>query len=811
MKYAEIVLPLPLAQTYTYAVPDEMQDEIAVGMRVVVHFGARKFYTGIVSELHDRTAAGRLKAIELLLDARPLVLPSQLHFWQQLSDYYRAPLGDLYRAALPTGLKLESETVVTLADRDDTEFTLSKKEALVYDFLSDRGTLTPSEINRLGDCNLMPSIQRLLEKGLVVVNEALSQDFKPKQITLVAAAVDFGDEAVVEQALQLIKRAKKQQELLHLFFDLSSASDDRRVERSALMAHGDYSAALRALVERGLIRLESRQVSRLASGGAGEEAHPLSEAQQQAFEGINSDFENRDTILLHGVTSSGKTEIYLHLIEQAIRQGKQVLYLVPEIGLTTQLTMRLNRVLGDRMRVYHSRFSDNERIEVWQSLLNDNAPSVVLGVRSSVFLPFKNLGLIIVDEEHDASYKQYDPSPRYNARHAALFLAQLHGAKTLLGSATPSVESYCLALQQRFGLVELSQRYGDIRLPEIDVVDLKESYRKKRMKGHFSLDLIDAVNRTLAAGEQVILFQNRRGYSPFVQCPSCAWVPRCIHCDVSLTYHKAFNKLTCHYCGYTIAMPERCPECGTTDISPRGFGTEQIEDEVKQLFPDQTVQRMDLDTTRRKQAFQQIITDFEQRRVAILVGTQMVTKGLDFESVGLVGILNADNLLNYPDFRAHERAFQMLAQVSGRAGRKHRQGRVVLQTSSPDNPVIKEVVAADYRHFFDRQMSEREAFNYPPYCRLVQIVVKHHDSSTLNRGAWQLAEQLRKTFGARVLGPDNPPVGRIQNQYIKHILLKIEVTASAERAKQLIDETALSLRRQADFKGLTIYLDVDPM
>ena len=516
-------------------------------------------------------------------------------------------------------------------------------------------------------------------------------------------------------------------------------------------------------------------------------------------------------MLLHGATASGKTEIYSHLIADTLERGEQVLYLVPEIALTTQLTDRLRRAFGARLGVYHSRFSDAERVEIWNNLLQGDGYQVVIGARSALFLPFEKLGLVIVDEEHDTSYKQTDSAPRYQARNAAVVLASLHGAKVILGSATPAIESYSNALTGKFGLVELPTRYADIEKPRIITVDLTEAYRKKQMTGHLSDTLIEQMRETLAAGEQVILFQNRRGFAPYVSCKACGWVPRCKHCDVSLTYHKAFNKLTCHYCGYTQTLSDLCPDCHQPTIETHGFGTEQIEKEVAELFPTQRVARMDLDTTRSKQSFARIIEAFESRSVDILVGTQMVTKGLDFEHAGLVGILNADNLLYYPDFRAHERAFQLLLQVSGRAGRQHKQGVVVLQTSSPEHPVIQQVLAGDYRAFFDKEMTERELFNYPPYCRLIQIILKHRDTQVLNRAANQLAHSLRHTFSQRVLGPDSPAISRVQNLFIKHILLKIEVAISPEQTKELVDKLAAELMQKPEFKSLLVTLDVDPM
>jgi len=605
--------------------------------------------------------------------------------------------------------------------------------------------------------------------------------------------------------------------MLMMYIDLSKCLiplKKREVSRKELLERSGASAAvLNGLVERGAMETYSKEIGRLAvSEIQTSEQYPLNEFQQKAYAEIEKQFIEKQVVLLHGVTSSGKTELYIQLINKVLAEGKQVLYLVPEIALTTQLTTRLKRVFGRKLGVYHSKFSDAERVEIWNNVLNDKTYDVIIGVRSSIFLPFRQLGLVIVDEEHESSYKQYDPAPRYHARNAAIVLASMHGAKTLLGTATPAVETYHNALTGKFGLVELNERHQEMAMPEILVVDSKEAYRKKQMESHFTPLLLEKIAKALQNKEQVILFQNRRGYAPYIECKVCAYVPHCKNCDVSLTVHKVFNTLTCHYCGYTEPIPNICPACGTPGtLATKGFGTEKIEDEIKLIFPDARVSRMDLDTTRSKKSYEKIIADFEQQKVDILIGTQMVSKGLDFERVSLVGILNADNMLNFPDFRAHERAYQLMAQVSGRAGRKNKRGTVVLQTSSPEHAVIGQVIRNDYKAMFTTQCEERKLFKYPPYFRMIQIVLRHRDPKVLNQAANKMATDLRAVFGARILGPNIPSVSRIQNMYIKHILLKFEVEASADRAKELLRQIADQVIAQPQFKALWVNLDVDPM
>ncbi len=802
MLYAEVILPFPLAQTYSYAIPENLQPTLVVGMRVVVPFGARRFFTGIVCSTSDEPPhCATLKTVVAQLDEHPIVHEAQLRFWQWLATYYRATLGDVYKVALPSALKLESETMVELAP-DANIANLSDKEQRLCALLTDGQAQTIDALNKSLDVkNAYPAIKRLLAQGIVTLHEELCEQYRPRTESYIGLK---NDGALPE----LPARAQKQRQLLEAYLTMSPQHDF--VRKSDLLQRANATSAVcKQLLDRGIFVQHERETARIKPFEKSAEAAPLTADQQRAYDEIRRRWSEKNTVLLHGVTASGKTEIYTHLMSDTAAEGKQALLLVPEIALTTQLTERLKHVFGEKMAVYHSKFSDAERVEIWNNMLGATPPQIIIGARSALFLPFRNLGLVVVDEEHDASYKQTDTAPRYHARNAALMLAAQFKAKTLLGSATPSVESYCNALNGKFGLVELKSRYAQAEPPEIVVVDLTETYRKKQMTGHLSDCLAEKIQETLSRGEQVILFQNRRGFAPYTECRQCGWTPRCPHCDVSLTYHQAFGKLTCHYCGYKQTPPAVCPDCGQPALQMHGFGTEQIEAEVAALFPEARIGRMDLDTTRQKRAFARIIGTFEARETDILVGTQMVAKGLDFDGVGLVGVLNADNLLNYPDFRAYERAFQLLTQVSGRAGRKGERGVVVLQTSQPQHPVIRDVLRGDYRSFFDREMAERSLFRYPPYYRLVQIMLKHHDASTLARAATQMANALRKTFGDLVYGPDNPPVGRVQNKFIKHIVLKIAASQSPEPAKQQVDALARALLCQPDFRALQVAWDVD--
>ena len=819
MKYIDVIVPLPLGGTFTYSVPDEWADAVRIGMRVVVPFGKKKMYTAIVSIIHTHKPEllYEVKDVICLLDHQPVLRYPQLKFWEWVGAYYQAYPGDVYQAAVPAGLKLESETRVCINPDFEAEHILSEKEQRILDALSDGKPVNVAELNKVTEIrDVLPTLKILLEKGAVEVSEELTEKFRAKTDTFVLLSEDARREENLRRSFDELGRAKKQLDVLMMYIDLSKClipNRQREVTRKELLEKSGASpAVLAALVERGVLETYQKEIGRLDISDLPTNAvYALNEFQQTALSSIEKQFKEKPVVLLHGVTSSGKTEIYIHLIQKVLDEGKQVLYLVPEIALTTQLTSRLKRVFGKRLGVYHSKFSDAERVEIWNNVLNDKSYEVIIGVRSSIFLPFRQLGLVIVDEEHESSYKQYDPAPRYHARNAAIVLASMHGAKTLLGTATPSIESYFNAETGKYGLVELHQRHEEMQLPEIVVVDTKEAYHKKRMEGHFSDVLLEKIAKALGNNEQIILFQNRRGYAPYIECKGCAYVPKCKNCDVSLTVHKVFNTLTCHYCGYTEPIPTICPVCKTPNLNTKGFGTEKIEDEIRQIFPDARVSRMDLDTTRSKKSYEKLITDFENHKVDILIGTQMVTKGLDFEHVSLVGILNADNMLNFPDFRAHERAYQLMAQVSGRAGRKNKRGLVVLQTSQPEHTVIGQVIRNDYAAMYKLQTEERKQFKYPPYFRMIQVTLRHKDVKVLQQAAFTLAGQLRAIFGSRVLGPIDPVVSRIQNLFIKQIILKIENEASPAKAKEMLQHASDELLTQSRFKAVRIGLDVDPV
>ncbi|MCQ2195668.1 MAG: primosomal protein N' [Paludibacteraceae bacterium] len=816
--YVDVILPLALSNTYTYILPDEFKAKACVGARVIVPFGSRKMYTALIYEFHtDSPENFEPKEVWALLDDSPIVGNHQLDFWNWLSTYYNCTLGEVFKAALPSGFKLESESVVTLVEDFEASQPLKMNEQRMLDLLASRGEMSVADLSKsMEQKNVLPIVKRLMDIGALALNEEVKEKYKPKTETYVRMSPFYYDEEHLHQAFDSLGKARKQLELLMYYLQYSQfLTKDNVLEiskKDLLERSGSTPAILSALLEKGYLEVYSKEKGRLdTSSGRVQEMHPLSEEQKRAYREIMVLFRQKQTVLLHGVTSSGKTEIYIHLIEEVLKLGKQVLFLLPEIALTTQITNRLKRVFGSQLGVYHSKYSDAERVEVWNNLLNDKGIKVVLGVRSSVFLPFKNLGLVIVDEEHEATYKQNDPAPRYHARNSAIVLATMHGAKVLLGSATPSIESYYNAQTGKYGLVELFQRHAGISMPEILVDDVKEAKRKKQMKSIFGPLLVDQVNKALQRKEQVILFQNRRGFSPYVECKDCACVPKCKNCDVSLTYHKSLNVLTCHYCGYSIPMPEVCPACGNPSLGTVGYGTEKIEEEVQQQFPGVRVARLDLDVARSRKSYEKIISDFERGEIDILVGTQIVSKGLDFERVRVVGILNADMLLNYPDFRAYERAYQLMAQVSGRAGRKNNQGIVVLQTNEPTHQVISQVKANAYKEMFDNQMEERRLFRYPPFTRLTYIYVKGRDFATVKRAADYFSVCLRSVFADRVYGPDQPVVGRVQNQFIFKVMLKVELAVKPDQVRELLKKVSDHLLSQPEYKSIVLYSDVDPM
>ena len=767
MYYADLILPLPLQGTFTYAVPAQMQAVVKVGMRVLVPFGRNKTYLGIVARLHDRQPQGyEVKPISQLMDEEPIVTPEQLKLWQWIADYYLSPIGDVYKAALPAGLKAED-------------------------------------------------------------------GYRPKTETYIRLTPAYQNETALHVALDILARAPKQLEAFTAYLELSGwdqieemrneqVDQISEITREELLNASHASATtLQQLEKRGMLETYEIEVGRLNHGG---EYHPelikqLNEAQQTAYNQILMSMMKKPVTLLHGVTSSGKTEIYIHLIQQALERKEQVLYLLPEIALTVQMMQRLQRVFGNRLGIYHSKYSDAERVEIWQKQLSKNPYDVILGARSAVFLPFQRLGLVIIDEEHETSYKQQDPAPRYHARSAAIMLAHLCQQpttdslqpKVLLGTATPSLESYHNAKTGKYGLVELKERYQGIELPEIQVVDIADLQHRKMMAGPFSPLLLNKVREALERGEQAILFQNRRGFAPLIECKQCGWVPHCQHCDVSLTYHRQMNQLTCHYCGFTYRVPTECPCCGSTELRTRGFGTEKIEEQVREVFPEARVARMDLDTTRTRNAYERIIMDFGAGRTNILIGTQMISKGLDFDKVSVVGILNADSMLNYPDFRAYEHAFMMMAQVSGRAGRKGKRGLVILQTKSKDVPVIQQVVRNDYLALYRDLIAERQAFHYPPYYHLVYVYLRHRSDEVVNTASIEMGSRLRQWFSGRVLGPDKPSVAKVKSQNIRKLVLKLENGIDMKKVREYLLLAQSQMLTDKRYNSLQIYYDVDPL
>ena len=820
--FVDVILPLPLAGSFSYRLEDAHVPLVQMGSRVVVQFGVKRYYTALVVRKHTDTPQGdyEIKTISEVLDAVPIVHEQQLSLWRWMAEYYMCNIGDVYKAALPSGLKLESETVVELNADFVADAPLKEREQQLLDALA----LNPRQRVQqlLKHCGLkqdMRLIKTLLDKGAIMVNESVSQRYKPKSEVRVRLSETCRSDEAINEALLALKRAAKQQQLLLKLIDLTESkapdfTNQRELARSTLLKESGMSATvLNALIERGFVETYVVETGRMdvSSACAAPSLSSLSAHQQAAYESIHKEWQSHDVCLLHGVTSSGKTEVYIHLINEQLRQGRQVLYLLPEIALTRQMTERLRRAFGARLGVYHSKFSDAERVEVWRKQLSDNPYDIILGVRSSVFLPFKDLGLIIVDEEHETTYKQQDPAPRYHARSVAIMLASRFGGKVLLGTATPSIESYYNAQCGKYGLVQLTERYSQVQLPRIEVVDLKDEYRRKCMYGPFSTPLYNAMRDALEQSRQVILFQNRRGYAPMLECGACGWVPRCDRCDVSLTYHQGQQRLVCHYCGNVYSIPVHCPSCGARALDKRGMGTERIEEEVHRYFPTARVARLDLDTTRTKTASEQIIRDFQEGNTDVLIGTQMVSKGLDFDKVHVVGIINADTMLNLPDFRSYERSFQLMAQVAGRAGRRGEQGLVILQTKNVELPVIRQVVSHDYPSLYADQTAEREYFRYPPYCRLIYIYIKGRDEQNVIHAAESIGKQLRHYFADRILGPEAPIVSRVQGLHIRKIMLKVEPSLGTTRVRQSLRFIEQHVANQAQLTGITIYYDVDPM
>ena len=831
--FVEVILPIPLAQLFTYKVPPSMQSSIKEGIRVVVQFGRKKYLSGVVRKVLTTFEADyEIKEVISLLDETPLVNEFQFKFWEWIADYYQCTVGEVYKAAIPAGLKLESETKIYIAtqpleedlelDLDQTvhlpKIQLSEREQIIINHLNKHKSATIDELMDVVDIkNVLSLIKSLLDKGLIVLNEELSEGVKPKEDKFISLTPEFTSDQSLTQLLTQLTKAPRQADFLmgylHLIGGGVNLAKEFEINRKELLEKvKGTSAILNELIKKGVFKQTTKEGTRLEEREAVEKgAKTLNPSQAQALTEIETLFETKDTVLLHGVTSSGKTEIYFHLIEKMIAQGKQALYLLPEIALTTQITTRLARVFGKNIGIYHSKFSDAERVEVYRKVLQNNSFQIILGVRSSIFLPFSNLGLIIVDEEHEQSFKQFDPAPRYNARDSAYVLAKMHNAKLLLGTATPSVESYYNAKQGKIGMVQLLTRHRDILMPRILTVDVKELKRKKMMNSTFSPQLLNSIKEALDREEQVILFQNRRGFSPFVECSLCGFVPKCQNCDVSMTYHRSGNQLVCHYCGISYVMYSTCKSCKNPNLQTVGFGTQKIEEEIKIFFPEASVARMDTDTTKTRKSFEKLINDFEHKRINILIGTQMISKGLDFNDVSLVGVLNADSMLNIPDFRAHERSFQMMSQVAGRAGRKNKQGLVILQSSDVDHPVIVDVLTNNFERHFALQLQERQMFKYPPFVKLIGLTFKHKDEQTTHQATVFYAQMVREILGSRVLGPQVPPIPRIQNLYIRKILFKFELTDSLPKAKQIIREATEHLHKQPNFKAVQVIVDVDPM
>ena len=816
--FADIILPIPIPQYFTYRIPENIGHSVEKGMRVVVPFGRKKFYSGIVFNIHDVAPEGyQIKEIVSVLDDQPIVNHQQFEFWHWMAEYYQCSVGEVYKAALPSGLKLESETRVSFNELFDGELKLNEPESLVLGFIQTKKTCNISDIQKNCDVKQhLTVLDNLINYGVIHVNEYLKDTYRPKFKTMVSLSPELSNENMLEKAFDELKRAPKQLELLMTFISLAglqNALKNKSIEKSILLekfnsVHGAYNE----LIKRKIFNQEQIQIERHEyKNGITEKLNTLSVDQNSALDSILNQFETQDTVLLHGVTSSGKTEIYIHLIKEHLKSGKQVLYLLPEIALTTQITRRLQHYFGNSLGIYHSKYSDAERVEIWQDLIKTGRFQIILGARSSIFLPYNNLGLIIVDEEHESSFKQYDPAPRYHARDAAIVLSRLHQSKVLLGTATPSLESIYNVKTNKFGLVNLFKRYQGIKLPEIVIANVREAKRKKQMKSHFTPVLLENIQHAIGNKEQIILFQNRRGFSPYIECGECATIPKCKNCDVSMTYHKKINHVTCHYCGYSYAMPNTCSACGSPALETRGFGTEKIEEEIKIFISEAKIGRLDYDTAKTRKAHERILHEFETGQIDILIGTQMISKGLDFDNVSLVGILDADSMLNYPDFRAFEKSFQMMSQVSGRAGRKTKQGKVILQTTDPDHPIINQVIQNNFDLHYEQQLEERNQFKYPPYYRLITINVKHKNQSLAQKAAVNLTNGLKSVFGDRVLGPQPPLIGRIQNLHIQQITLKLEKKASPSRSKEYIQATIHALIAQPQYRSVVIQIDVDPV
>lgn len=826
--FADIILPLPIDRKLTYSVPEELRDSVLAGKRVIVPVGKNKLYSGLVAAVHQQLPDfDQVKDIRAVLDDRPIVHEHQFGFWDWMVSYYMCQPGDVLNAAIPSALRLQSETTIVPAEDVPAGSTddLDDDELTILELVQERKSISVQDIQRIfPGKTAQKKLKRLVERGVVVVSEEIGERYKPlKEIRLRLCSAYGSEKALEALFLQLEQDARKRKQLDALLYFMKVLFDHKGqdfVRKRDLTDREDVStSAVQSLVRNGILEEYSEVVDRIAADGtATRPVSPLTPAQQEAMDAVKSQWMEKDTVLLHGVTSSGKTEIYLHLIEEALSRGEQVLYLLPEIALTTQIIRRLRKHLGDRVGVYHSKYSGNERVEIWNRVLEfdpsmeeTSRSQVVLGARSALFLPYSRLGLVIVDEEHDSSFKQFDPAPRYNARDSAIVLAKSFKARILLGSATPSLESYYNAKQGRYGLVKLAERFGGVMMPEIVVTDIREASRKKLMKSHFSPVLMDTVNHALKEKEQVILFQNRRGFSSFLECRHCGWIPHCKNCSVTLTYHKFSRQLKCHYCNYIQPIPAACQQCGDEQLQVRGFGTEKIEEEIGIFFPEHTVARLDLDTANSKSSFQLILGEFEERRIDILVGTQMVSKGLDFEHVSTVGVLDADQLINFPDFRSHERSFQLMAQVSGRSGRKSKRGKVIIQTRQPEHWVIRDVVRNDYEAFYHRDLEDRRKFGYPPHARLIELTLRHREEQIVHEATVAFSVLLRNKLGQRVHGPNIPLVPRVRNQYLRTLLIRIPREESATAVKDFIRGMVRYFHRDKKWSAVQVVPDVDPV
>jgi primosomal protein N' (replication factor Y) (superfamily II helicase) len=823
--YVEVLLPLAVPGVFTYLVPDELITAVKVGCRVSVQFGRNKIYSAIVMKLHNQKPAYNTKPILSLIDENPIVLPSQLDFWNWISQYYICHLGEVMNAALPSGLKLNSETKVIINDDFDGEISLlTPKEIAIVDALAQNGTLSILDISKLlSQQKVIHIVRSLIDKKVVLILEEVAEKYKPKIEEFLSLSDEYSkNETALSSLLDALNKNKqtyKQMLTMMGFIKLCNGDFQKEILKSNLLNEFECSpSSVASLMKKGILIQNFKQVSRLKKydSDSGSKEVVYTEPQAAAIAQIEESFVDKQIALLHGVTGSGKTEIFIHFINKALEKGEQVLYLLPEIALTGQIVSRLQQFFGDRVGVYHSKFNEHEQVEIWNAVLNYDKTqhttrySIILGARSSIFLPFSNLGLIIVDEEHDSSYKQIDPAPRYHARDASLYLASIHGAKTILGSATPSVESYWNAQNKKYALVELANRYTNVQLPQTIIVNLKEAQKYKQMKSMFSDVLINHITEALALKEQIILFQNRRGFSPIIECQKCQHVPKCIRCDVSLTYHKKTDEMKCHYCGYSIPSVKLCPVCSSTDLKAKGLGTEKIEEELAILFPDIQIRRVDQDTSASKHKLQKMLLDFEDQKIQVLVGTQMISKGLDFGNVSLVGIINADGIISYPDFRSFERAFQLMVQVSGRSGRKEKQGKVIIQSYNPAHPVIDFVMQNNYQGMYRHQEEERRNFNYPPFVRLIKIVVKHQKNALVISAARHLAQLLRTQLPDVVLGPEYPMISMINNFYLNEILIKVDKNSGMNEKKRRISQLIDQVLHQRSYTGLRISIDVDP-